>query len=879
MNNARWERIQTIFHDAVARPESEQQAYLGTACAGDRGMMGEVLAMLKADSRGASLLDRGLPEVAYRMVGASLDVASFREFGPYRLQRILGEGGMGVVWLAEREDTGNLVAVKFLPHAGLSPARRERFAREIKTLAKLKHPYIARLYDAGALADGTPWFVMEYVEGLRFTEYCRQLERPIEERLRLFRKVCEAAQYAHGQEIVHRDLKPSNILVESDGTPRLLDFGIAKELQSLDETADQTRPGLRFLSPDYAAPEWVRDGTMGPYTDVYSLGVILYEILAGHLPKNTPSDQPVHTAGYVPGRPSVDGKHIASLTTSAWNDLDVLCMKAMHSDAGGRYQSVEALIRDIDHYLKQEPLDARPDTLRYRVGKFVARNRRSVVAASLTVGVVILLVVFFTLRLAKERNTALAEAARTRHIQRFMLTLFGAGDREAAPSNDLRVVTLLDRGAHEATVLNSDPETQAELYENLGRMYLMVGKFQQSNELLRLGLEKRKVTLGPENPKVADSLIEMGLSRGEQTQFKNAERLIREGLDIATRHLPPDDLTVLRARSALGVVLAESGSYDKAIALLSPIVKRPPTGEEGTYILLDSLPPLAAAEQNTGHIDVAESLNRRALALDRQLFGNSHPAVGFELAELASAEATLGRFPEAEKMYRETVAIYTAWYGRDNPATAQYTNVLARLLAQEGKYVEAAPMLQEVLPILEQAFGKSHLYVALALDSMGTLELMRGDLAAAQGHAERAVAIDKALFGDSNHNTAVVKAHLAQIFIKKEQYDRAEPLLRETVKALTERSLPGNLSVGAAQALLGRVLLREKHYRESEEQLTAAYAILAKQPGTSYLKMLQQTREDLATLYEALHQPDKAAAFRMELVANQPRKVAAPIGN
>jgi eukaryotic-like serine/threonine-protein kinase len=876
MDSTRWERIQSIFHDALVLPGSERQAFLQSVCGGDEAMMAEVHAMLEEDSRGASLLDRGLPDVAYRMVGASLDSVSFREFGPYRLKRILGEGGMGVVWLAEREDTGNLVAVKFLPHAGLSPARRERFAREIKTLAKLKHPFIARLYDAGALADGTPWFVMEYVEGLRFTEFCSQGEWPIDERLQLFRKVCEAVQYAHGQEIIHRDLKPSNILVEADGTPRLLDFGIAKELQSPDEPSDRTRPGLRFLSPDYAAPEWVRDGTVGLYTDVYSLGVILYEMLAGRLPVRNMPDGSVDNA---PERPSVAGKNNSSLGKAAWSDLDVLCLKAMQADPRERYQSVEALSRDIDHYLNREPLDARPDALRYRLGKFVMRNRRSVVAASLTAALVILLVAFFTLRLAKERNTALAEATRTRHIQRFMLTLFGAADREAAPSNDLRVVTLLDRGVHEATVLNSDPETQAELYETLGRMYLMLGKFQQSNELLQLGLKKRKVTLGPENPKVADSLIVMGLSRGEQTQFKEAERLIREGLGIATRHLPPDDLTVLRARSALGVVLADSGSYDKAIALLNPIVKRPPTGEEGTYILLNSLPPLAAAEQNTGHIDVAESLNRRALALDRQLFGNSHPAVGLELAELASAEATLGRVPEAEKMYRETVAIYTAWYGRDSPATAQYTNILARILAQEGKYVEAAPMLQEVLPILEQAFGKSHLYVALALDSMGTLELMRGDLAAAQGHAERAVAIDKALFGDSNHNTAVVKAHLAQIFIKKEQYDRAEPLLRETVKALTERSLPGNLSVGGAQALLGRVLLREKHYRESVEQLTAAHAILAKQPGTSYLKMLQQTREDLATVYEALHQPDKAAQFRTELVANQPRKVDAPIRN
>jgi len=238
MDSARWEQIQILFHRAAGLPESEWQAFLETSGGEDGELIAEVLAMLKADSLETSLLDRGLPDVAYRMVGASSEPFSFRQVGPYRLKRILGEGGMGVVWLAEREDTGNLVAIKFLPHAGLSPARRQRFAREIKTLAKLKHPFIARLYDAGALDDGTPWFVMEFVEGVPFTVYCRERELPVEERLRLFRMVCEAVQYAHGQEIIHRDLKPSNILVEPDGTPRLLDFGIARQLQSLDDPAD-----------------------------------------------------------------------------------------------------------------------------------------------------------------------------------------------------------------------------------------------------------------------------------------------------------------------------------------------------------------------------------------------------------------------------------------------------------------------------------------------------------------------------------------------------------------------------------------------------------------------------------------------------------------
>lgn len=864
MDNERWERIQTIFHQAVALPGSEQQAFVDTACGGDEAVMADVLAMLKADGRGASLLDGGLTDVAYRMVGSSL----FRDFGPYRLKRILGEGGMGVVWLAERQDAGNLVAIKFLPHAGLSPVRRERFAGEIKTLAKLKHPFIARLYDAGTLVDGTPWFVMEYVEGARFTEYCTQVQRPIEERLRLFRKVCEAVQYAHGQEILHRDLKPSNILVEPDGTPRLLDFGIAKELQSLDEAADRTRPGLRFLSPDYAAPEWVRDGTVGLFTDVYSLGVILYETLAGRLPvKNT-----------TPEKPSIAGARVGALGKAAWSDLDLLCLKAMHEDPTERYQSVEALNRDLDHYLNEEPLDARPDSRRYRLGKFIARNRRPVVAASLTVALVILLVVFFTVRLTRERNTALAEAARTRRIQRFMLDLFGAGDKEAAPSNGLRVVSLLDRGVQEATVLNSDPETQAELYENLGRMYMMLGKFQKADELLRLGLEKTKLAVGPENPKVADSLVQMGRLRGAQAQFQEAERLIKEGLDLASRHLPPDHPTVLRAKVALGVVLANSGAYSKAIALLDPLVKRPPPGEEGTYILLESLPALAVSEHDNGHPEISESLNRRALALDRQVLGNSHPQVAFELGELAAAAAGRGRFSEAEGLYREAIEIYHAWYGPNYTEAALLSNILASIWIQEGKYDEAAKILPPVLPALEASYGKVHPYVTSALDVLGSLERIRGDLASAELHAEQAVAGDKELYGDGNHVTATASAHLAQVFIQEEKYDRAEAALRRAVKGLSENGPPGSLAVGSVHALLGRVLLREKRYQEAEGHLLAGYAILEKHPGTSYLRRLQENREDLAAVYKALGEPDKAATFRAEFAANQPSKVNSPGG-
>src|SRR5271157_1908271 len=287
MDGNRWQRIQTLFHKAADIPETEQRTFLEGECADDPALVSEVIILLEEDARGTSVLDGGIAELAHQILSdsAAPSVAS-KQFGPYRIVRAIGEGGMGVVYLAEREDLGSQVAIKVLRDAELSPARRRRFAIEQRTLAQLNHHGIARLYDANTTPDGTPFFVMEYVEGVPLTDFCRRRQSAIAERLRLFRAVCEAAHYAHQQAVIHRDLKPSNILVKDDGSVRLLDFGIAKRLESLGESGDQTIAGLRLMTPAYASPEQMRGEQVGVQTDVYSLGVVLYELLAGRVPFN-----------------------------------------------------------------------------------------------------------------------------------------------------------------------------------------------------------------------------------------------------------------------------------------------------------------------------------------------------------------------------------------------------------------------------------------------------------------------------------------------------------------------------------------------------------------------------------------------------------------
>ena len=414
MDRARWEKVQSLFHDSAALPESERLPHLRAVCDGDEGLVAEVFAMLGEDAHGTSLLDGDVSEIAQRVFSDPIDSLPFREFGPYRIQKRLGEGGMAVVYLAERKDLGSLVAIKILRDAWLSPARRERFAAEQRTLAQLNHPSIARLYDANTSPDGAPFFVMEYVEGVPLTRYCHDHRCSTTERLRLFRAVCEAVLYAHQRGVIHRDLKPSNILVRDDGTVRLLDFGIAKHVESFGESVDQTATGLRLMTPAYASLEQIRGEPVGIHSDVYSLGVVLYELLCERLPFDlsgcTPAQAEKILAEQEAERPSsvverisdpkVRNKDIASSRKTASAELDALCLTAMHKDPSLRYRSVDALIRDLDHYSKGEPLEARPPTVSYRVRRFFSRNQPSITATFMALLVVAMaaLAIMFTVR-------------------------------------------------------------------------------------------------------------------------------------------------------------------------------------------------------------------------------------------------------------------------------------------------------------------------------------------------------------------------------------------------------------------------------------------------------------------------------------------------
>ncbi|HEY7097241.1 MAG TPA: tetratricopeptide repeat protein [Terriglobales bacterium] len=883
MDRAHWDLIQELFHRAADLPRDQQISFLQAACNNDESLLNDVFALLEEDSQQNSLLDRNLAQVAQHVVGGSFSGSPPEAFGPYRIKRIIGEGGMGLVYLAEREDLGTEVAIKILRDAWLSPSRRERFASEQRTLAPLNHPFIARLYDADSLSDGTPWFAMEYVEGVPLTEYCKAHNLSISDRLKLFCSVCEAVKFAHSHAVIHRDLKPSNILVKSDGTVRLLDFGIARQLETLSgptsqANLDHTMTGLRLMTPAYASPEQAKGARVGIQTDVYSLGVILYELLTDRLPFDLSNLTPAEAVSVIetqdPAKPSLsarsalsDGVQARVFDSPEWADLDVLCLTAMHKDMSRRYASVEALTRDVNHFLDDEPLEAHADTVRYRVGKFVRRNRQPVIAASIVLAAIVGLTIFFTARLAIARNAALAEAARTQRIQRFTLNLFQGGDEAAGPADDLKVVALLDRGVQEAKALDADPEMQAQLYQTLGSVYHKMGKFEQADSLLHLALERHKQLHGPDHADVAEDLVAIGLLRSDQAELEESERLVRQGLEMSKKHLPANHPTVARATSALGLVLENRGNYEQALQVLSEAARLESAPGGDAADLAATLTELANCHFYAGDYEAADALNRRVLEMDRQLYGPGHPHIADDLINLGAIQSQWEHYKEAEVFNRQALDITQAWYGKDNPETASAATILGRTLINLGRLDEAESLLQQALSVQEHFYGKVHPRVASALSDLGKVALQRGKLEEARADFTRMEEIYREVYGEKHYLIGVALSNLGTVELEEKQYPRAETVLREAVNKFTEALSPTHFNTGVARIKLGRALLRQRRYSDAEAESLAGYKVLSSQSNPSNL-WLNYAREDLAAIYSGLGQPDKARQFQTELTAS-----------
>jgi serine/threonine-protein kinase len=869
MSPERRRRRDELFEELVDLPAAEQRAALEAASGSDPELRDAVDELLRADGAGHLLLDSNAAWIADDLLGEK-DVTIPGRVGRYLIRERLGEGGMGTVYLAEREGLGDRVAIKFLRHSWNSASERRRFAGEQQLLASLNHRHIARLYDSGVWED-TPWFVMEWVQGMPITAHCREHASTLTERLRLFRAACEAVSYAHRMLIVHRDLKPSNILVNTEGEVKLVDFGIAKHLDRGTAADAQTTKGFFALSLNYAAPEQIRGEGAGIAADVYSLGVVLYEILTGTLPANLSNasvlelSQWLHREEEPPSavarrrQPGDSPLPAVSASSSTWRDLDLLALTACRKQKDRRYQSVDDLIRDVDHFLKDEPLEAHPESLHYRVLKFASRNRRALSASVVVLVAVLAMAAFFTWRLVSARNRALASQARTERIHRLMLNLFEGDDEAAGPADNLRVVTVLDRGAAGAAALTSEPAVQADLESTLGDLYAKLGHPDRAEPLLRRAYDRRVALLGGANPDSLASEVILAIFLLERDRTGEAERLAQEALAKARQQHPRDAALLARAEVGLGMVASARGSYGEALPLLQDAVKLYSSGP-ATAELSEALGALANTEYYLGRVDISEELNQRGLAMDRHLFGETHPHVAVDLFNLGNIALDRGEYRKGEDLFRKSLAINTEWYSGHHPKAAACLLMVGKALDYLDRNQEAAELYREALEIYRSIYGEDHLRVAQVLNSEGSLALKIGKLDDAEQQFTRAAAIFEKAAGEKHAFYAHQLSNLGAVQIERRQYTRAEELLQAALNLLMAAA-PDQRYTAIAHIRMAKALAGQKRYSEAEPHAIAGFHTFQGLAVASPVE-LESAREMLATIYAALRQPEKMAPYR-----------------
>ncbi|MEO1367734.1 MAG: serine/threonine-protein kinase, partial [Acidobacteriota bacterium] len=579
----RWRRLDEIFQRARDCDPDARRTLLRESCADDPDLRAEVEAMLAADEGAEEHLD-GLIGRSALGITESAD-AALQHIGPYRVLREVGRGGMGTVYLAERDDGHyrQRVAVKVLRRGPESAEMRLHLKRERQILAALDHPHIAKLLDGGNTADGRPYIVMDFVEGEPLDIHCERRRLTVDERLRLFLDVCSAVRFAHARLVIHRDLKPSNLLVTADGTVKLLDFGIAKLLEAgADETAlalptelaTPTATGWMLLTPEYASPEQVAGQPLTVASDVYALGVLLYELLTGFRPYDVDRKSALEVERTVrearPERPSTRVREAAAAGDEAngpqraegspeklrrrlVGDLDNIALKALRKEPQRRYASVEQLAEDLRRHVDGLPIRARPDTLRYRLGKFVRRNRRGVGAALMTLVTLVGLVAFYTQRLAHERDRARQGEEEARQVAKLLTSLFDGADPELRLGETITVREVLDVGALKLRAeLAGQPERKARLLDHLAAIYFRLGAYDQMGALLDESASLRDDIFPGDHPESVAGLRLRGLWHQATGEPAEAEGVLRRVLRLRQNRPRADPTEVAASLTDLG---------------------------------------------------------------------------------------------------------------------------------------------------------------------------------------------------------------------------------------------------------------------------------------------------------------------------------------
>jgi len=797
------QKVDEILYQALETPSEMRTEYLDAACADDEALRREVDSLLEAtEAMGAGFLREPLLSVN---VEPTPELADGRRLGAYRILREIARGGMGTVYLAARADDEfeREVAVKILKRGLDTDEIVRRFLHERQILAQLTHPHISRLLDGGTTEDGRPYLVMEKVEGERIDRWCDRYRLSVRERIELFCKVCSAVQFAHQRLVVHRDLKPANILVDEEGEPTLLDFGIAKLLEPGAEGL--TRVGLRLMTPEHASPEQIRGEPVTTASDVYALGGLLYELLAGRSPhgdlRSSPemvfhrvcNEEPQPPSRTVTGSdPSPDDVAAArstdprSLRRRLAGDLDSIVLKALERDPEHRYRTAEQLAEDLRRHLDGQPVTARGASMPYRAGKFV---RRHWVGVALTAAVMVL-ILGFGVRENVLRDQAEKQRQLALTVRNYMVDIFRSSNPEQAQGEDVTVRQVLDQRAQEITELDLPPEVRAVLMDAMGYSYLGLDLNEEAEPLLVESLRLHHGSSETQPDDLATTLFHLVHLRRKQDRREEAEAFADEGLALL-RERGTDPGALARGLSHRAGLYKDSGDLEAAEGLYreSLEMKVRLLGEEHEDVAIGKN-NLGLVLKKQGKLDEAEQLYRESLELRVKLYGEESTQAIRAQNNLAVLLQEKGDLDAAETLLRENIELRRHIYGAEHTEVANSLNNLAFVLQLQGRLDEAEPLYLEARAILTESHGTDHSGVARILRNLAVLALDRGEPAEAEARIRRALEIFRTTLREDHWRLADAKSVLGAALAAQGRREEAEPLLRDSLTALEAGDAP-----------------------------------------------------------------------------------------
>ena len=832
----RWVSVKELFQAAVDLDPKGRTALLEKECGADEALRAEIVSLLESDEQTDGFIEQPAFSIPRDLFPDNVeDSLAGRQFGAYQLIREIGRGGLGAVYLAARADDAyrKQVAIKVIRRGLDTDDIIRRFRAERQILAQLDHPNIARLIDGGTTNDGLPYFVMEYVKGEPINAYCDAHALPTTERLELFRKVCAAVTYAHQNLVIHRDLKPSNILVTQEGEPKLLDFGIAKLLGAGGELFTQTIPALRVMTPEYASPEQVKGARITTTSDVYSLGVLLYELLTGQRPYRLKTLTPEQIARAIteqePERPSTAyAEHPNSGTQnpkSLRGDLDNIVLMAMRKEPARRYASVEQFSEDIRRHLTGLPVLARKDTVAYRASKFVNRHRIGVAAVAL----VLLSLVGGIVATLNQVRTARRERARAEAISTFLQKALNASNPERNVSGQLTVKDLLNDASKRLATeeLSDQPEVKAELQRIIGESYLSLGQYDLAQQNLMAALQTQTRISGEDGlGRLKTGVMLAGLWAGAKGDYAEANKFYLANLPR------------LRAEQKKRTISADYlGAALNGFALL---------------------------RRAQGDSKEAESLLREELALRPYVSPEQKNGLGVAQAILALTLSDQGKFDEAIKIVREKIAAIRRETAEKRSELAANLTGLGSFLLENSQTGESLENLREAETIYRKLYSDASLQLGDNIRLQAQAFFAEGNYSEAEVRINETLKIYRAATSQQfiNYATALVVQGL--IYSQTGRTEEAEKLLREAVRIRTENVPETHFLRATANGALGEFLTAQKRFPEAEPFLLASHQSLGKSQGANSPRT-RLALQRLVRLYENWGRSEAASAYRGKL--------------